>query len=74
MIYYRQCFLQKESQSTTSWIPEQFAHLGNVIKLKNKNDGWDDGWKVVGIGIRQAEDLVLDNSQDYKRQRAASDI
>ncbi|MCU0703722.1 MAG: hypothetical protein MUF18_07075 [Fimbriiglobus sp.] len=28
-----------------SWIPEVFAEVGRVLKLKEPH-GWDDGWQV----------------------------
>lgn len=75
MIYYRHCLLRKQNTYQTSWIPEQFVFEGNYLKLRNQETKeWEDGWKIVGIGSRQAEDLVLENSQDYKKQREASDI
>ncbi len=58
----------------TSWIPEQFAHAGNFIKLKKDDGTWDDGWKVDEVGTRAPEDQVLERERDYKHQRKASDI
>lgn len=31
----------------TAWIPEQFAKEGGVIKIKDDNGNWDDGWVIV---------------------------
>lgn len=91
MNYYRQCKLSKKDRKysnypransydvveifLTSWIPEQFAYIGNYIKVLNKDSlQWEDGWQVVEIGIRAPEDEVLERNQDYKHQRKASDI
>ena len=75
MTYYKQCNLlgvtkTGDSVATTSWIPEEFAYQGNLIRLK------DDPtvWSVRLVGHRLPEDQVLENSQDYKRTRKASDI
>lgn len=58
-----------------AWIPEEFAKVGKVLKLKDPISGeWDDGWVVQSVYARQAEEFVLEHSQDYKYQRAASDI
>lgn len=90
MNYYRQCKLAKKdyavdtgpvgvsilpvrTQIQTSWIPEQYAHEGNFIKLK-KDGSWDDGWKVIEVGVRESEEYILGHERDYKSQRKASDI
>lgn len=48
---YRQCKLEKGGGCvvTTSYIPEKYAIVGDVVKLKD-NTGWDDGWVVVSVG------------------------
>lgn len=35
---------------------------------------WEDGWRVTEVYNRAPESEVLSNSQDYKKQREASDI
>jgi hypothetical protein len=47
---YRQCVLQKSLSETsilvqTSWIPEQFAVQGLILKLRE-----EDGWEVAHVG------------------------
>ncbi len=44
--YYRQCRLQKGNTHQMSWIPEEFAVKGKIIKLRDEDGVWDDGWKV----------------------------
>lgn len=58
----------------TSWIPEQFAHVGNYVQLKNADGVWDNGWQIDEVGARAPENQVLENSRDWKHQRKASDI
>lgn len=79
MNYYRQCVLKKITPNgvitvQTSWIPEQYAYKGNWVSLKQKDGTWDNHWKVSEVGMRIEEEAVLENSQDYKHQRKASDI
>ena len=58
---YRQCLLQRDGSRQTSWIPEKFAILGNVIRLKD-GDVWDDGWTVVEVGSdRKPWEKILDH-------------
>ena len=77
LYWMRQCTLQRELGciilETTSWIPEEFAHIDNYVKLKDGDD-WVDGWKVVLIGNRKQAVEVHERSRDYTKQRKASDI
>jgi hypothetical protein len=79
MMYYRQCKLRQESWRgnetlLTTWIPEQFAHVGKKLRLQDKNGVWSAGWQVLEVGARQTEEYVVDNERDYLKQREASDI
>ena len=77
---YRQCqlvkILPKEKQHLTSWIPEEFARVGAVLKLKDNDSGeWDNDWKVALVGgMRRTHEEVVIRSRDYVKQRGASDI
>jgi hypothetical protein len=35
---------------TNSYIPEKYAKLNWILKLKNSDDTWTDGWIVVAAG------------------------
>jgi hypothetical protein len=48
---YSQCRLQKHIDNKSyaeqvSYIPAEFATVGNVLKLK-EDEVWEDGWKVI---------------------------
>ena len=47
---YSQCLLKKGNIEQTSWIPEKFAHVGKILKLKNEDDKWSNGWIVCFVG------------------------
>jgi len=66
---YCQCKLRKGSNVTTSWLPEEFAKKGKILMLEH-----DDGWEVIEAGMSMDYKEVNDRSQDYKKQRKASDI
>lgn len=34
---------------TYTWLPAQFCKVGNVLKLKNDDGSWTDGWKVKEV-------------------------
>ena len=84
MIHYKQCVLRKQDKDNTviiqvSWIPEQYAHKGHFVKLRNKKDrkDWDDGWQILSESrdaIRLEEEQLLEYESDHKHQREASDI
>ncbi len=49
-VKYAQCAMRRivagASVVTTSYIPTQFAKVGRVLKLKDSDDRWVDGWVV----------------------------
>ena len=46
----------------TSYIPDRFAHVNNVVKLKD-GDTWIDGWKITHVG-----DRLLENAPDVNKR------
>jgi uncharacterized membrane protein YGL010W len=76
--YYCQCTLEKYAKNYTatkvSFIPEQFAFAGNVLKLKNEDGEWVEGWIVQLVGHKVDADFVESHERDYSRQRKSSDI
>jgi hypothetical protein len=77
--WMKQCNMTKETENgvsnTVSWIPEEYAKVGRILKLKNDDDVWVDGWKVVSASSgRRSYEECNERSQDYKRTRKASDI
>ena len=52
-IDFCQCFLERKAGNTSfetvSNIPENYAVVGNVLKLKNEDGTWTDGWIVRSV-------------------------
>jgi hypothetical protein len=73
---YIQCALMRENSHHMAWIPEKFAIIDKFIKIKNDDDTWTDGWKVVGVGDKVVKTASEANAQSqlYKKTRKASDI
>ena len=46
---YIQCYLKKCNAEQIAWIPAQFAFVGRVLKIKQQDDIWEDGWKIVSL-------------------------
>lgn len=67
--FSRQCRLVKDNAEKVSWIPEKFAVVGKILKLKE-----DNGWEVVSVGSRMESSVVNEKSQEYKKHRGTTDI
>ena len=76
--YVKQCVLIKilheGSVTYTAWIPEKNARIGNTVDIKDMNDIWNKGWKVVSVGTKMPYSEMVERREDYKHQRKASDI
>jgi len=55
---FRQCVLKRDEVEQTTWLPEAFAFVGRVLRLRKRvGNGcvvdyteWDNGWMVVSVG------------------------
>ena len=68
---YRQCSLCRRdgerSIYQTAYIPTKFAVTGNILKIKDDDNEWVDGWEVL---FCYAEiDDVVDVKQSIKRHK-----
>ncbi len=69
---YRQCTLRKTISEIShltqvSYIPAEYAVVGKVLKLRNEDDEWIDGWKVIAAGELNSD--PPDNHDSIKRHR-----
>ncbi len=69
---YTQCALRKGSSEQISFIPTKFANLNKVLKLKDAEGNWDDGWVVVGKGATVDEKHLPDSHSEIKAHRRAT--
>jgi hypothetical protein len=71
---YRQCRLEKKTKSgklcQTSYIPEKYAFVGNILKLREEDGNWVNGWKVISAGELREE--TPDFHKDIKGHRKAT--
>jgi hypothetical protein len=77
--YHRQCQMNKVGADgsvahQTSWLPAEFAHVGNIVKLRDDKGHWEDGWKIIAVGPPLASEYVAERARDFTRTRKASDI
>lgn len=71
-----QCGLVKGHTRLVSWLPREFAKPGRVVKLKNDDGSWDNGWMVETAAQDSAlpSKWVQERAQDYKKMRKMTDI
>lgn len=79
IVYYRQCKLERNcgdgrTSHQMSWIPEQYAEKGKVLKLRDSDKKWENGWVVTSVGGRLAEENLPDfHSTSKAHLRATGD-
>lgn len=74
---YRQCVLTKKLNSgvkeQVSWIPEKYTVQDKVLKLRDSDGNWENGWVVKhAAGNSVSEDLLPDYHDDIKGHRKAT--
>jgi hypothetical protein len=74
---YCQCILCKfvddDTLYTVAWIPEKFSK-SKILKLKEDDGSWSDGWYIGVVYSTKPEEFVLSHQRDFTKQREASDI
>ncbi|WP_442511659.1 hypothetical protein SH528x_003354 [Novipirellula sp. SH528] len=76
-VKYVQCAMRRDIASgsvrTTSYIPQEFAKVGRVLRLKDDNVGWVDGWVVEFVGDEIVEgDQLPDSHKAIKNHRKST--
>lgn len=76
--HYRQCRMErpieKGVQVLVSYLPDQFAKTGEVVKLKNAEDVWVDGWKILSVGELIPASIAEAGSRLHKKHRESTDV
>lgn len=71
VIYFRHCRLVKPVPSgekvVVSWIPEPFATPGRVLRLRDKDKVWDDGWVVRSAGANRVREADLPDFHELSK-------
>jgi hypothetical protein len=78
-VAYRQCTLiqprARASCHYVTWLPEIFASPGQVVRLRQADGSWSDGWRVDSVGPwTLSEEHMRKTERAYLKQRDASDI
>jgi len=68
---YRQCRLGKKIRDgesiQTSYIPAEFAKEGRIVKLREDDGGWDDGWVIRLVGGTLTEEQLTTLELAHRR-------
>lgn len=71
---YIQCILSKRNMIRTSFIPEKYAQIGKILKLRN-DDVWNDGWRVDSTGASELiDELNINKSIKEHRKRTGDSL
>jgi hypothetical protein len=55
-----------------TWLPEEKAVKGRILRLKNRNE-WEEGWEIVETWTRREAKTVEACERDHLKQREVSD-
>ena len=48
----------------TTWLPEEFARVGQVLELEMNSGGWENGWAVCEVYERKKSKEVAARERD----------
>ena len=68
-VYYSQCKLKRGNTETVCWIPEKYAIIGKVVKLKGLDEEWEEGWVVEQSYSRVLEENLPDSHKEIKAHK-----
>ncbi len=74
---FRQCTLRRRESVgreviTTAFLPEKFARLEQVVKLRQADGVWSDGWRIEHIGTTMEQYEMPDVHVGIRRHRQAT--
>jgi len=62
---YVQCVLHKDKEGKllkqVTYVPEKFSEIGTVLRLRNEDMSWDNGWVVTSTGA------IVDDPPDVRK-------
>ena len=73
-IPYCHCGLRNGNKREVSYIPKKFAVVGEIIKIKQEDGSWEDGWVVESVGTEVDESFLDVLRAMWKGHRKVSDI
>jgi hypothetical protein len=65
--------MRRKNTIRVSWIPQKFASLGEVVKLKD-DDEWSDGWVIESVGTTNELPTHIDKAVREHRKRTGDSL
>lgn len=70
---YQQCRIRRRNSEQVCYLPQKFAIAGGVVRLKQGDGAWQDGWRVANVyGEPVPEHLAPDAHDAVKVHRKAT--
>ena len=70
---YQQCRLRRQNSEQVSFLPLRFAVAGRVVRLKQEDASWEDGWLIADVyGMPTPLDQIHDPHAAVKSHRRAT--
>ncbi len=70
---YQQCRLRRQHSEQVCFLPQKYAIAGRVVRLKQFDGSWQDGWAVADVyGEPVPEHLLPDAHDAVKVHRKAT--
>ena len=69
-VTYKKCVMERRvgrlSQRQTTWVPENLAHIGTVLKLRIAEGAWDNQWTVLDVALDPPEVFRVPPKRDWE--------
>jgi hypothetical protein len=72
-IPYNHCKLVNGNREEVSYIPKRLAVIGEILKVKQPDGSWEEGWVVKSVGIEVDESFIDVMRSCLMHQREVSD-
>jgi len=70
-----QCKFKKGNSYQTAYVEKkQGLRIGAIVELKSEQEGDEQGWEVLEMGVPMDAQYIRERSRDYTQTRQATDI
>lgn len=69
-VTYKKCVMERligrMQQRQTTWIPENMAHVGSILRMRQANGLWDNAWEVKDIAMDPPETFQMAMQREWE--------